>query len=305
MLLATVWLAFNLIESPRGRALRALHGSEVAAQTLGIDSGRAKLQVFVLSALVAALAGALMAHYTGFITPAKASFLHSVELVIMVVFGGMASVFGAVVGAAVLTMLPQLLTVLKDYEMMVFGAVLIATMVFFPQGVVPTLAHWWGAEAAMTLLAVQGLGKAFGGVHANQDVNLAVRAGTVHSIIGPNGAGKTSLINMLSGVYRPDAGSIRLDGVELAGLPTHRFAAAGIGRTFQNLQVFFNMTALENVMTGRHLREPASLLGVAAAPARAWCVPRPPAATPRGGCCARWAWRHGKTRPPTPCPTAR
>jgi branched-chain amino acid transport system permease protein len=148
VLLATVWLAFNLIESPRGRALRALHGSEVAAQTLGIDSGRAKLQVFVLSALVAALAGALMAHYTGFITPAKASFLHSVELVIMVVFGGMASIFGAVVGAAVLTMLPQLLTVLKDYEMMVFGAVLIATMVFFPQGVVPTLAQWWARRKA-------------------------------------------------------------------------------------------------------------------------------------------------------------
>ncbi len=143
VLLATVWLAFNLIESPRGRALRALHGSEVAAQTLGIDSGRAKLQVFVLSALVAAGAGALMAHYTGFITPAKASFLHSVELVIMVVFGGMASIFGAVVGAALLTMLPQVLTALKDYEMMVFGAVLIATMVFFPQGVVPALAQWW------------------------------------------------------------------------------------------------------------------------------------------------------------------
>ncbi len=116
------------------------------------------------------------------------------------------------------------------------------------------------AAGATTLLAVEGLGKAFGGVHANQDVTLSVRAGTVHSIIGPNGAGKTSLINMLSGVYRPDAGSIRLDGLELSGLPTHRFAAAGIGRTFQNLQVFFNMTALENVMTGRHLREPASLL---------------------------------------------
>lgn len=143
VLLGTVWLAFNLIESPSGRALRALHGSEVAAQTLGIDAGRTKLQVFVLSALVAAFAGALMAHYSGFITPAKASFMHSVELVIMVVFGGMASVFGAVVGAAVLTMLPQLLTVLKDYEMMVFGGVLIATMVFFPQGVVPTLAGWW------------------------------------------------------------------------------------------------------------------------------------------------------------------
>ncbi|MFO1330755.1 MAG: ABC transporter ATP-binding protein [Rubrivivax sp.] len=110
------------------------------------------------------------------------------------------------------------------------------------------------------MLQVQGLGKAFGGVQANADVSLQVRAGTVHSVIGPNGAGKTSLINLLSGVVRPDSGSIRLDGVELAGLPLHRFAAAGIGRTFQNLQVFFNMTALENVMTGRHLREPGSFM---------------------------------------------
>ena len=143
VLLVAVWLALNLIESPSGRALRALHGSEVAAETLGISSARHKLQVFVLSALFAALAGALMAHYAGFITPAKASFMHSVELVIMVVFGGMASTFGAVVGAAALTMLPQVLTVLKDYEMMVFGGVLIATMVFFPQGIVPTLGAWW------------------------------------------------------------------------------------------------------------------------------------------------------------------
>lgn len=147
LLVATVWLALNLIDSPNGRALRALHGSEVAAQTLGIDCARFKLQVFTLSAVLAALAGALTAHYAGFITPAKASFLHSVELVIMVVFGGMASVFGAVVGAAVLTLLPQLLTVLKDYEMMVFGAVLVATMVLFPQGLVPTLARWWGGRA--------------------------------------------------------------------------------------------------------------------------------------------------------------
>jgi branched-chain amino acid transport system permease protein len=141
---ATVWLALNLIDSPVGRALRALHGSEVAAETAGIASARWKLRVFVISALIAAAAGALTAHYAGFITPAKASFLHSVELVIMVVFGGMASVYGAVVGAAVLTTLPQFLTVLKDYEMMVFGAVLIATMIFFPRGVVPTLARLFG-----------------------------------------------------------------------------------------------------------------------------------------------------------------
>jgi branched-chain amino acid transport system permease protein len=147
MLLA-VWLAINLIESPTGRALRALHGSEVASETLGIRSARYKLQVFVLSAVFAAVAGALTAHYAGFITPAKASFMHSVELVIMVVFGGMASIFGAVVGAAVLTLLPQLLTVLQDYEMMVFGAVLVGTMVFFPQGIVPTLSNWWSRRGS-------------------------------------------------------------------------------------------------------------------------------------------------------------
>lgn len=146
LLVATVWLALNLIDSPNGRALRALHGSEVASQTLGVDSARFKLQVFTLSAVLAALAGALAAHYAGFITPAKSSFLHSVELVIMVVFGGMASVFGAVVGAAVLTMLPQVLTVLKDYEMMVFGAVLVATMVLFPEGLVPSIARRWAGR---------------------------------------------------------------------------------------------------------------------------------------------------------------
>ena len=140
LLLAVVWLTLNLIESPRGRALRALHGSEVAAEVIGIDSVRQKALVFVLSAVFAALAGSLTAHYSGFITPGQVTFLHSIELVTMVVFGGMASTFGAVVGAAVLTTLPQLLAVLKDYEMVVYGAVMMLTMIFIPRGLVPTLA---------------------------------------------------------------------------------------------------------------------------------------------------------------------
>lgn len=143
-LVFTVWLALNLIDSPVGRALRALHGSEVAAATLGIDAAGFKLRVFVISAVMAAVAGAMTAHYSGFLTPAKASFLHSVELVIMVVLGGMASVWGAVVGAAVLTLLPQFLTVFEDYETMVFGGVLVVTMIFMPRGIVPTLARWLG-----------------------------------------------------------------------------------------------------------------------------------------------------------------
>ena len=146
LLVVAVWLALNLIESPMGRALRALHGSEIAAEVVGVDSARHKLAAFVLSAVFAAVAGALTAHYSGFITPTQASFLRSVELVTMVVFGGMASVFGAVLGAAVLTTLPQLLTVLKDYEMVVYGAVMMLTMVFMPRGLVPTLGGWLAAR---------------------------------------------------------------------------------------------------------------------------------------------------------------
>lgn len=147
-LFVAVWLAQNLIESPIGRALRAVHTSEIAAEVTGIDSARSKLMAFVVSAVFAGAAGALTAYYSGFVTPAKASFLHSIELVTMVVFGGMASTFGAVVGAAVLTVLPQVLTALKDYEMVVFGALLMATMIFLPRGVVPTLAGYLRREPA-------------------------------------------------------------------------------------------------------------------------------------------------------------
>lgn len=139
LLLAT-WLALNLIESPTGRALRAVHTSEIAAEVAGIDSARHKVLVFVVSAIFAAFAGGLTAYYSGFITPARASFLQSIELVTMVVFGGMASTFGAIVGAIVLTVLPQALTLLKDYEMVVFGGLLMLTMIFLPRGIVPTLA---------------------------------------------------------------------------------------------------------------------------------------------------------------------
>ncbi|HVC12306.1 MAG TPA: branched-chain amino acid ABC transporter permease [Burkholderiales bacterium] len=148
LLVGCVWFALNLIESPRGRALRALHGSEIAAEMIGIDSARHKVAAFVLSAVLAAAAGGLTAHYSGFITPGQGSFLRSIELVTMVVFGGMASVFGAVVGAAVLTTLPQLLTVLKDYEMVVFGAVMMFTMIFMPRGIVPSVAALFRRKAA-------------------------------------------------------------------------------------------------------------------------------------------------------------
>jgi branched-chain amino acid transport system permease protein len=141
LLLATVWLTLNLVDSPVGRALRALHGSEVAAAVTGIDVLRYKIMVFVLSAVLASVAGSVYAHYAGFITPSEATFFRSIEFVTMVVLGGMASTFGALIGAALLTALPQVLTPLQDYQMLTFGAVLVGTMVFMPKGLVPSLAE--------------------------------------------------------------------------------------------------------------------------------------------------------------------
>jgi branched-chain amino acid transport system permease protein len=140
VLLAAIVLANNIVDSPVGRALRAVHGSEIAAQVAGIDTARYKVRVFVVSAVFASAVGSMMAHYIGFITPQVSSFFHSIELVTMVVVGGMASTYGAVLGAAILTMLPQLLSKFEGYEMITFGLILMFTVIFLPRGLLPTIA---------------------------------------------------------------------------------------------------------------------------------------------------------------------
>jgi branched-chain amino acid transport system permease protein len=140
LLVLAVILAQNLIDSPAGRALQALHGSEIAARVSGIPAAKFKTRVFVLSAVVASVMGSLSAHYMGFITPGLAAFPHSVELVTMVVVGGMASIYGSLFGAALLTVLPQLLARFEGWETVIFGVILVGTMIFLPRGVVPSLA---------------------------------------------------------------------------------------------------------------------------------------------------------------------
>lgn len=140
LLVLTAWLALNLVDSPPGRALQAIHGSEIAAQVVGVQTTRVKVRIFVVSAVIASIVGSLSAHYVAFVTPGIAGFFHSIELVTMVVVGGMASVFGSIVGAAILTMLPQVLSTFEGWETVVFGAILMVTMIFLPKGIVPTLA---------------------------------------------------------------------------------------------------------------------------------------------------------------------
>lgn len=134
-------LAQNLLESPTGRALRALHDSEIAARVAGVDTARAKLIVFTISAVYASVAGSLLAMLNGHITPDAAGFLHSVELVTMVVLGGMGSLLGSLVGAAVLVILPQALTIFHEYEHLLLGLFIVLIMILLRDGIVPTLAR--------------------------------------------------------------------------------------------------------------------------------------------------------------------
>lgn len=140
LLVLGAWIACNLVASPTGRALRALHDSEVAARVAGIDVARAKLTVFVISAVYASVAGSTLALLNGFVTPDKANFLHSIELVTMVVLGGMGSVLGSLAGAAILVVLPQVLTGFHDYEHMILGLIMMVIMIVLRAGIVPSLA---------------------------------------------------------------------------------------------------------------------------------------------------------------------
>lgn len=146
IMLIGAWLALNLHDSPTGRALRALHGSEVAARTVGIDVARAKLAAFVISAVYASVSGSMLALMNKFVTPDVAGFMHSVEMVTMTVLGGAGSVLGAILGAGILTLLPQILTVFAEYEQVMLGAIMMLVMIFLPQGVVPAILRLIGGR---------------------------------------------------------------------------------------------------------------------------------------------------------------
>jgi len=135
LLVFTIWMFENLIKSPFGRLLRSIHDSEKAADSVGIDVSYYKSIVFVISVVIATVAGSLYAFFSGFISPQEASFSHSIELVVMVVLGGLGRVYGAIFGAVVLTVLPQLLTSFDDYETLIFGSIIIAVMIFMPKGI--------------------------------------------------------------------------------------------------------------------------------------------------------------------------
>ena len=292
-------IARNIVAGRIGRALGAVNDSEVAAECLGVDTFRLRLQVLVVSAGYAGLAGVAYVHWIGVVNPNAANFPLSVELLLMVVLGGLGNVWGAVVGAFAVELLdeglrsaiPALMPgAVGEVQLIGFGVVLTAVIIFVPGGIhqvwrrtlarlrpaqpvdeappeqsalddeSPLLARAGRSTPGSPLLEVRDLTRRFGGVTAVRDVSFDVRAGEIFGLIGPNGAGKTTCFNMVSAVLAPSAGSVRLNGKRIDGRKPHVFARSRATRTFQNLQIFRSTTVRGNVAVGRHLRSRAGLL---------------------------------------------
>jgi ABC-type branched-subunit amino acid transport system ATPase component/ABC-type branched-subunit amino acid transport system permease subunit len=299
-LLLLTWAAIRLKGSRVGRAFMAIRENEMAAETTGVDSTYYKIMAFALSAGYAGFGGWLFAHSgSHYISPDTFSFEQSVMLLAMAVLGGNGSAVGAIVGAVLLTLLPEVLRFLKDSYMMVYAAGIVVVMIFMPGGIAGLvrafavsrrLQQWWrsGTEVGKqvtaaasagngprpgpvsvpasdcsgsngALLRVKELAKHFGGLKAVDGVDMEVRRGEIQALIGPNGSGKTTILNMLSGLYVPTAGEIVLDGVTVTGQKPHVITAHGMSRTFQNIRLFGELSVLDNVLIGQHSRSKAGL----------------------------------------------
>lgn len=280
-LAAVTWAAHNLLDSQPGRAVRALKHGITMPEAMGVDTRRLQTTLFVLAALTAALSGWLFAHLQRAINPTPFGLNASLEYVIMLVVGGMAHLGGALLGALAVKLLQDQLQVLLPalfgtnghFEVVVFGAVLLLCLVFAPQGLWPWVARLWPAarraepvadaaplprrprpRAGEPLLAVDDVRKQFGGLVAVDGVQLNVAAAEIVGLIGPNGAGKSTTFNLITGLLRPNAGTVRLAGQPVQGLGMRRIAELGVSRTFQHVKLVPTMSVLENVALGAHGR---------------------------------------------------
>jgi branched-chain amino acid transport system permease protein len=285
--LAGTLLLSHWIEGSRlGYALRALRENEQAAEAAGVDTFRAKMTAYMLSAAPAAVVGAIYAHAILFVVTPDAVFgtLVIVQTLVVCLVGGVGSKWGPIVGSALMVPMSELLDAtvgdrLPGVQGVVYGAALVAVMLFAPEGIYWRVRGWRperaagegpapagesavvgpraGLAAGAPLLEVRAVSKAFLGLHALEDVSFTVRAGEILGVIGPNGAGKTTLFNVLNGFQTPDAGAVTYRGEPIAGLRPSAICRRGVGRTFQVVRTFPQLTVLENVMVGAFVRERA------------------------------------------------
>ncbi len=284
VLLLALWALHNLLDSREGRAIRALKGGRVMAESMGVDTARYRIKVFVLAALLAAVSGWLYAHLQRFINPTPFNLNIGIEYLFMAVVGGAGHLWGAVLGAALITLLkeqlqdilPSLLGTSGNFEVIVFGLLMLFVLQRFADGLWPGLARIGARflrptpvrasrhtvvlpEAELPprgqlVLQARAVTKRFGGLVANDAVSMEVKAGEIHALIGPNGAGKSTFFNMISGVDDPTSGEVLLMGRQMTAQPSRAFAALGLGRTFQHVRLLGQRRVIENVALGAHRR---------------------------------------------------
>lgn len=265
----------NLLQGRFGRALLSLQADEIASASVGVRVYRAKVIAFVVAAVTCGIAGALVAQQNQYINSDFITFHLSIFILLLVLFGGAGSMHGPLVGTIILTTVDALLSRWPSAQHFLYGFLLLFALYVMPGGVTGLFASWFkrrdkeqaqvsgkakgtttriGPDASGELLVVDGVTKAYGGVKPAQNVSFRLKRGHIHALIGPNGAGKSTMINMLTGVVKPTSGSIRFLDREITGLPAHAICCMGMGRTFQNLRLFADLSVLDNVMLGRHSR---------------------------------------------------
>ena len=279
--LAALLAARNLLDSRAGRAIRALRFRATMAESFGIDTARLKLIIFLYAALLASLSGWLYAHFLRFVSPGAFNVNMGIEYLFMAVVGGASQVWGAVIGASILTLLkewlkdllPKLFEQSGNYEVIVFGLLMLMLLHHARDGLMPVFARLFRsrqpappppAAAALArrprlapgeaLLEVDAVHKNFGGLAAVNALSFAMRSGEILGLIGPNGAGKSTLFNLVTGVLPADGGAIRFLGERIDALPSRRIAQRGLARSFQHVNLMGAMSVLENVAIGAHLR---------------------------------------------------
>jgi len=262
VVIITLLVAKRLRDSTHGRAFLSVREDEVAAEAMGIDTTGYKVRAFVISAFFAGVAGALSGAFEGNLAPQSFTFVRSFEIVAMVVLGGMGSITGATIAAVVLTILPEYLRALANLRMVIYSVALIVLMLVRPRGLLGTRELWdflrkklppfKPDDRAGALIDVRSATIRFGGLTAVSDFSLQVKPRELIALIGPNGAGKTTVFNLLTGVYPPTDGSIRVMGRDTRGLAPHDIAHLGVARTFQNIRLFRELSAYDNVRIACH-----------------------------------------------------
>jgi branched-chain amino acid transport system permease protein len=294
-IMAVVWacvavgafVSWRITRGLFGAALIISRENRIAALSTGIDTAQLRYAMFLLSAMFAGLAGALYAHTIRVVSPEVLEFPVMVACLTIAVVGGRTHIAGAILGAILIINLPEWFRAMEKYYLIAYGIALLAMIVAAPYGLFGLLEQWRvkllpekppapppaepltsvraAKPAAGLLLEIRDVHKHFGGLKALDGISLTVARGQIFGLIGPNGSGKTTMLNIITGIYRADSGSVYLDGTDIHNKRSFVIAQSGIARTFQNINLVEEMSVLDNVAVARFGFEHAGLVQTIAA----------------------------------------